>query len=480
MTRKRLRWLTWLVCACALTLAIQVQVHAQAQQAPDTPTPSTPSSNRTATKADARARARAKAEARAKARAARAAKAAKAKKRTPNAHDAGVENAPAPAPANEPAAQRAPEQDRADAADGSDAPQTAKTAAAQEEEAKGTSLPPEHTPQLTLRVDPEHSVKVGEVAHVEISAEVPVGDDVTVTDQSFSPFEVNNKDAHVEQPSGDRQRFVFKLELLALEAGDEPIPAIALRVVTKDNTIGTVRTEPYAFKVQSLIANEPNAQPKDETAPVVVLEDNYLPLYLLGALALALVVAGLTVLVSRYLQRRKAAAVPPPPPRPPWDIAVEELGKLRRRKQSMLDAGQGAVFVDQLSDVVRAYLGGRYAFDGLETTTDEMVAQLKTRGAPLGFTQEVLQFLGRCDLVKFAKVEPDGDEVDLLFAKAQDLVQLSEPERLQQSAPNDPAHVGALQPTPPRRSQRPGGPADPGDSGDQGDQGDQGDGGPHS
>ena len=318
-----------------------------------------------------------------------------------------------------------------------------------------TSLPAEHTPRLEMKVEPPNGVKLGDVVHIEISADVPVGDDVTVADQSFAPFEVYKKQARVEPPSGDKQRFVFGLELLALETGDKPLPAINLRVVTKDNSVGSVSTEPRPYKVQSLLANEPNAQPKLETKPVAVLEDNYLPIYIAAGLLAAGVIAGLTLLISRYMQRRRKAAIPPPPPRPPWEIAAEALAQLSRKKQAMLDAGQGAVFVDQLSDVVRAYLGGRYAFDGLETTTDEMLSQLKVRGASLGFTQEVGQFLGRCDLVKFAKVEPDGDEVDLLFAKAQDLVQLSEPERIAQGAPNDPAHVGALEPTPPRRTHRP-------------------------
>jgi hypothetical protein len=266
---------------------------------------------------------------------------------------------------------------------------------------------------------------------------------------------VYKKDARVEPPNGDKQRFVFALELLGLEAGDKPLPEITLRVVTKDNSIGTVKTEARPYKVQSLLANEPNAQPKVETKPVAVLEDNYLPIYIGAGLLAAAIIAGLTLLISRYLQRRRKAAIPPPPPRPPWEIAVEALAALGRKKQTMLDAGQGAVFIDQLSDVVRAYLGGRFGFDGLETTTDEMLSMLKARGASLGFTQEVGQFLGRCDLVKFAKVEPDGDEVDLLFAKAQDLVQLSEPDRLNQNAPNDPSHVGGIEPTPPRRTHRP-------------------------
>jgi hypothetical protein len=327
--------------------------------------------------------------------------------------------------------------------------------AAPVEEKRAPTLSPEHTPKLELRVEPPNGVKLGDVIKVEISAEAPVGDDVTIADQSFAPFEVYKKQARVEPPNGDRQRFVFTLELLGLEPGDKPLPAINLRVVTKDNSIGTVQTESRPYKVQSLLANEPNAQPKEETKPVAVLEDNWLPIYVLAGLAAAAFVAGLTLLVSRYLQKRRRAAVPPPPPRPPWEIAAEALAQLSRQKQAMLDAGQGAVFVDQLSDVVRSYLGGRYAFDGLETTTDEMLTMLKIRGASLGFTQEVAQFLGRCDLVKFAKVEPDGDEVDLLFAKAQDLVQLSEPDRINPSAPNDPAHAGALEPTPPRRTHRP-------------------------
>jgi hypothetical protein len=320
-----------------------------------------------------------------------------------------------------------------------------------------TALPEGHRPQLELRVDPPNGVKLGELVHVTIAAVVPVGDDVTVADQSFAPFEVYKKQARVEAPTGSSQRFVFTLELLALEAGEKPLPAIELRVVTKDNQIGSVRSQELPYKVQSPLANEPNAQPKLETKPVAVLEDNFLPIYIAGGLAAAALVAGLTLLIARYLRRRKRAAIPPPPPRPPWDIAVEKLAELRQRKQSMLEAGQGAQFVEQLSHVVRAYLGGRYDFDGLETTTDEMLTQLQTHGASLGFTQEVGQFLGRSDLVKFAKVEPDADEVDLLFAKAQDLVHLSEPER----APQRPLNGGSDSATPPppasseRRSQAP-------------------------
>jgi hypothetical protein len=314
-----------------------------------------------------------------------------------------------------------------------------------------TELPAGHQPVLAMKVEPRGEVKTGQIVAAEISAVAAVGDDVTIADQSFEPFEVHKKQLRVEPAQNGKQRFVFNLELLALEPGDKPIPAIQLRIVTKDNFIGVAQTAPVPYKVQSLVANEPNAQPKLETKPVAVLEDNYIPIYVLGGLLAAAAVVLLTLLAARYMRRRKARALPPPPPRPPWEIAVEQLGRLRAQKERMLEDGQGGVFVDQLSDVVRAYLGGRYAFDGLEQTSDEMLMQLKTHGVSLGFTQEVGQFLARCDLVKFAKVEPDTDEVDLLFAKAQDLVHLSEPP----PAPSDIARPGAGAPPNPSRSERP-------------------------
>jgi hypothetical protein len=129
----------------------------------------------------------------------------------------------------------------------------------------------------------------------------------------------------------------------------------------------------------------------------------------------------------RWLSRRPKLAPPPPPPRPPWEIAVSRLAELRRKKQRMIEEGKAAQFVDEVSDVVREYLGGLFGFDGLETTTDEMLGLLRARSAKVGLLQEVGAYLRRCDLVKFAKVEPDQDEADLVFAKAQDIVQFSTP-----------------------------------------------------
>ena len=297
-----------------------------------------------------------------------------------------------------------------------------------------TELPAENRPRLSVELSSD-ALHVGEIVHVTITADALATDDVTIPDQTFEPFEVRRKRQRVTPDQDGRHNFVFELALQSFESGDLELPAVTLRVVTHENLIGSVQTPPQPISVKSALANEPNAKLKPETKPVVVMQDDYTLLYVLLGVLAALAIVGLTVLIQRYLRRRPKPEPPPPPPRPPWEIAHEKLLALRRRKQRMLEAGQGVQFVDEVSDAVRECLGGCFGFDGLDTTTEEMLIELRTRHAASGLQEETRAYLNRCDLVKFAKVEPDQDELDLILAKAQDIVQFSVPTRPSQ-APN--------------------------------------------
>lgn len=316
--------------------------------------------------------------------------------------------------------------------------QDAGVAAAQQPEAEPKdALPEANKPKVTLKLSPSGTVAVGEKLRLSIEASALEGDDVTVPEQSFAPLELVGKAARVVPAQGGRQTFVFDLDFIGLVPGKHPMNGVELSVVTKAGLVGRVSTEPFDVEVKSLIANEPNAKLREPTKPVTVMQDDYTLLYIAGGLLAAALLALLSVLAYRYWQRREKAAEPPPPPRPPWDVAVEKLGALRRQKPEMIQKGEAARFIDLVSDVVREYLGGRYFFDGLETTSDEMLARLKKIGVPIELFGEVGVFLRRCDLVKFAKAEPSSDEADWVLMKAQDILRLGEPRM--PSAPPPPA-----------------------------------------
>jgi hypothetical protein len=213
-----------------------------------------------------------------------------------------------------------------------------------------------------------------------------------------------------EQDLGDgRVRHEFTLVVAAYEPGEREIPAIDVTYLGKGGDVRTARTAPLPLKVTSLIANEPEPALKDAAAPVTVLEENWLLIYIAAGLVAALMGALITWVVVRRL-RARVAARPGPPPRPAHEIALEKLDRLGT--YGFLPDADNRPFYFSVSEVIREYLGARFGFDSLELTTDELVSELKrTARGELGiFEGEITGWLASCDLVKFAKISPSAEE----------------------------------------------------------------------
>jgi hypothetical protein len=94
-----------------------------------------------------------------------------------------------------------------------------------------------------------------------------------------------------------------------------------------------------------------------------------------------------------------------------------------------------ADFFDRVNDAVREYLGARFGFDGLESTTDETLAALRRLpqfGVPL---PEVAGFLQQCDLVKFATWTPTLEECERALLEAERMVRATMPGELDRARP---------------------------------------------
>jgi hypothetical protein len=80
-----------------------------------------------------------------------------------------------------------------------------------------------------------------------------------------------------------------------------------------------------------------------------------------------------------------------------------------------------------VNDAVREYLGARYGFDGLESTTDEIVTSLKRAAIDQVALPFVLGFCEECDLVKFANVTPSLDSCQRVLDAAERIVRSTMP-----------------------------------------------------
>lgn len=245
---------------------------------------------------------------------------------------------------------------------------------------------------------------LGDPIDVLLTVTAKRSDEAAVPEQPFEPFEIVKKHVQVEPiPNADTKTFTFELQLLCFEAGTHELGPIRVRITSEAGELIELESETRAIEVQSLLANEPDPALKPPTEPVTIEQDDYRLLIALGALLALALGALLAVLIMRWWQRRDRPEPAPPSPPPPWETAFAELRALEQRRAEAITTGRTEQWVDAVSDAVRKYLGRRFGFHGLESTTDEIARELETAKSLSIAPQEVIAFLGQCDLVKFAR-----------------------------------------------------------------------------
>jgi hypothetical protein len=187
----------------------------------------------------------------------------------------------------------------------------------------------------------------------------------------------------------------------------------------------TLCTEPHPVIVEDPIANVPDARPRHNPPARRQLEEWSAAKQVSYGAAVALAVGALGAwLIGMWLRRPKPAP-PPPPPRPPWEVALEELFDIKNARlveQERLDE-----HFDRVSSSVRKYLGARYGFDGLESTTREILDALGRHTPRVPVLAEVEVFLREADLVKFARMTPEASVCEAALLRGEDIVRRTIP-----------------------------------------------------
>jgi hypothetical protein len=187
----------------------------------------------------------------------------------------------------------------------------------------------------------------------------------------------------------------------------------------------TVCTSEHSITVDDPTANTPNAEPKSNPEPSRQSEFWEALRNAVYGGAIALVIAALVFFLVRWLQRRPKVLPPPPPPRPPWEIAYESFREIRAAQ--LLERGLYAEHFDRVSHALRLYLGGRFHFDGLESTTSEILDHLNRTPEAHVVLAEVRAFLEENDLVKFAHVEPNAQQCSEQLVRSERVVNATVP-----------------------------------------------------
>jgi len=163
--------------------------------------------------------------------------------------------------------------------------------------------------------------------------------------------------------------------------------------------------------------------------PPVQIPNNWIWIAWLGAALLFTVLAA--VLWKRYRQRlfppKSVVAVPP------------HLRAKQRLREALSLIHDPRLFCIAVSDALRVYLEERFNFKAPERTTEEFMVDLqKTSLLSEQQKASLAAFLQQCDLVKFARLEPNEAELRLLHDAALRLIDETQYDPVQApSAPLD-------------------------------------------
>ncbi|MEM1319146.1 MAG: hypothetical protein AAGG75_02755 [Bacteroidota bacterium] len=263
-------------------------------------------------------------------------------------------------------------------------------------------------------------ILVGDQVKLRFKANFPAGTSITPPDlaplDTFSKIEILDAGTWDTLQKGSEIICEQALTITSFDSGAYYIPSVAFNYIRQGNQ-GRIRTNRLLLEVS------PPPQDSSFLAPIKPIIEESLKLedfypYLIGLLLVVLLVS-----IASYLYRRRKQVEAPPPPEvviPAHEIALKKLSELKAAK--LWQQGEVKEYQSQLTYIVREYIENRYSLQALESTTDEIIEQLKTLSISEEIKTQLREMLQMADLVKFAKATPPVDAHQRLMEAAENFV----------------------------------------------------------
>ncbi|MCC7440637.1 MAG: hypothetical protein IT285_03325 [Bdellovibrionales bacterium] len=266
---------------------------------------------------------------------------------------------------------------------------------------------------------PEGKLQVGDRLNAVLSladSGDPAGDEVELVTPPGQPTLLKEGISFAERK--EPAPGVVQVVIVPLRPGSIQVPALGLR--KKGETEYFARTEPFALGVVDPLPGEVD-QPTEFFGAVSLK----FPLWLiilagLVALALALGIVYGIYRLARRMRPRSLPEIPAGPPKSEDETALEALRLLQGKNLATRGAFKELHF--GVSDILKQYLGARYRFDALESTTSELMRELESHHAGDTVVDAVETLYERLDLVKFTDHKPSIGECDQALEEARRIV----------------------------------------------------------
>jgi hypothetical protein len=270
-------------------------------------------------------------------------------------------------------------------------------------------------PSDTFTIGDEVPVKIEVVYPADIKITPPAGQ---LEDTAF----VLKKGPQIESKSeGANNKNTYTFVILPISIGDIPTPAFEFYWSDVSGKAYRSTAPQRTIHVRSLLPTDTTGIDIKDIIGPKSLPVRWWPYVLSAAIVLALIAAW----YFHYRRKLSKMEIPVVPPEPPFDKAIRELAILK--ENDLLGKGKIKQFYIELSDILRRYIEGRFDIKAVEATTYELKRMLKHPELSKEQTYTILEFLGRSDLVKFAKFKPAAEYPADDYALVRNLIIATKP-----------------------------------------------------
>lgn len=283
--------------------------------------------------------------------------------------------------------------------------------------------------EVVIRLDAstdKEEIRIGD--RIRYTINVYTGPDVEIefpeVKENLGEFSVKDRAEEKRgKPLFGKTVHTLEYILTTYDIGRRSIPSHVVRYRTKKNgSWKEAKTDAISINVRSVLAKEPSSNDIRDIKGPLSLPKNLLPFIIALLFVLAVVVYSL----AKFL-RRRASMEKMLPPKPPYEIACEELRRIK--SSNLIEKGMIKEYYIILSDCIRHYLEGRFNLRAPEMTTEEFLLSVReSNSLPSGHKALLHDFLASSDMVKFAKYGPGREETESSFQFAWNFVDQTKPE----------------------------------------------------
>lgn len=275
--------------------------------------------------------------------------------------------------------------------------------------ATGT-VPASLYPEVETSVD-KNEIKIGDLFHLTISFTHRPEVEILEKGHEFElgKFVIRDINPKPEKKLEDgRIRAETVYTLSTYFTGEYEIPALDVRFKTRDGRLGSFKTNPITINVRSLTpAESEELDIRDIKSPILLAGQSRWWI-VFTALAAIILLAGF--IYWYFFLRKKDQAEPAIPPLPPHELALQRLEELRQRTD-LVEEKKYKEFSTRLSEILRVYITQRWFIHAMDLTSHEILAELRPLRLGEDIEAKFQQFFEECDLIKFARHEPQIDEL---------------------------------------------------------------------